>query len=121
MRNAPQSPDDVGGSRVRTKHPRARRRSRLRLQTDDRREKLLDLGRALFNERTYDEIGIDDIARAAGISKGLLYHYFPSKRHFYVETIRSAAAHMQELTRPDEALPPLERLQFGVDAYLDYV
>ena len=98
-----------------------RRRSRERLQTDERRQKLLELGRELFNARTYDEIGIGDIARAAGISKGLLYHYFPSKRHFYVETVRSAAARMMELTRPDESLAPIERLQFGLDAYLDYV
>lgn len=98
-----------------------RRATRTRLQTDERRERLLDLGRELFNAKAYDEISIDDIAEAAEISKGLLYHYFPSKRHFYVEAVRHAAKHMEALTQPDESLPPLLRLQVGVDAYLDYV
>lgn len=100
---------------------RMRRAPRKRLATDERKERLLDLGRELFNAHTYDEISIDDIAASAGVSKGLLYHYFPSKRHFYVEVVRAAAKHMQVLTQPDEQLPPLERLQVGVDAYLDYV
>jgi AcrR family transcriptional regulator len=100
---------------------RMRSVSRTRLGTDERKERLLDLGRELFNAHTYDEISIDDIAAAAGVSKGLLYHYFPSKRHFYVEAVRAAAKQMQVLTQPDEALPPIERLQVGVEAYLDYV
>ncbi|MBP6848431.1 MAG: helix-turn-helix transcriptional regulator, partial [Kofleriaceae bacterium] len=57
---------------------------RIRLDNDARRAQLLELGQKAFAERTYDEVSIDDIARAAGISKGLLYHYFPTKRDLYV-------------------------------------
>ena len=102
--------------------PVKRAAKRVRRRLADRREQLLDLGRALFNERSYDEISIDDIAAAAGMSKGLLYHYFPSKRRFYVEGVRAAAAHMLELVVPaDFSLPAIDRLRIGVDRYLDYV
>jgi AcrR family transcriptional regulator len=70
------------------KAPKARR---IRLQTDTRRTQLLDLGMDLFAARAYEDIAIDDLAAAAGISKGLLYHYFRGKREFYVETIRAAS------------------------------
>lgn len=94
---------------------------RLRLATDERRTQLLELGKSLFNERPYDEISIDDIASAAKISKGLLYHYFPSKKDFYVATVRAAAEEMIARTRPPDDLPPPEKLERGLDAYLDFV
>ena len=94
---------------------------RARLSTDARREQLVALGIDIFSERPFDEVSIDDIAVAAGISKGLLYHYFPSKRDFYVAVIRSAADEMQALTEPDPALEPRERLAAALERYLEYV
>jgi AcrR family transcriptional regulator len=94
---------------------------RSRLSTDERRGQLVALGIDIFSERPFDEVSIDDIAAAAGISKGLLYHYFPSKRDFYVAVIRSAADEMQALTEPDPALPPRERLAAALERYLAYV
>jgi AcrR family transcriptional regulator len=94
---------------------------RLRLATDERRTQLLELGKRLFNERPYDEISIDDIAAEAKISKGLLYHYFPSKKDFYVATVRAAAEEMIARTRPRDDLMPPEKLEHGLDAYLDFV
>jgi AcrR family transcriptional regulator len=94
---------------------------RARLSTDARREQLVALGIDIFSERPFDEVSIDDIAAAAGISKGLLYHYFPSKRDFYVAVIRSAADEMQALTEPDPALGPRERLAAALERYLEYV
>jgi AcrR family transcriptional regulator len=88
---------------------------------DARRAQLLELGRRMFNERPYDAISIDDIAAAAQISKGLLYHYFPSKKDFYVATVRAAAEEMVARTRPPDDLPAGERLERGLDAYLDFV
>ena len=67
------------------------------------------------------EVSIDELARAAGISKGLLFHYFPSKRDFYVATVRAASEQLLEVATPDPSLPPLERLARGLDAYLAYV
>ena len=48
---------------------------RARLLVDERRAQLLALGLRLFAEHSYDEVSIDELARAAGVSKGLLYHY----------------------------------------------
>ncbi len=96
-------------------------RPRTRLQQDERRAQLLELGGELFNSRPYDEVSVDDLAAAAGISKGLLYHYFPSKRDLYVATLRSSADELLRATEPDPALQPLERLAVGVDAYLRHV
>src|SRR3954464_4938332 len=94
---------------------------RARLSTDARREQLVALGIEIFSERPFDEVSIDDIAAAAGISKGLLYHYFPSKRDFYVAVIRSAADEMQALTEPDPELEPRARLAAALERYLEYV
>jgi AcrR family transcriptional regulator len=98
-----------------------RPRPRARLSVDERRTQLLDLGRRLFNARPYDAISIDEIAAAAGISKGLLYHYFPSKRHFYVEVVRVGAEHVQRLTAVRPELSPADQLRESIDSFLTYV
>jgi AcrR family transcriptional regulator len=94
---------------------------RLRLQIDERRAQLLELGIKLFSTRSYNDLSIDDVAAAAGISKGLLYHYFPGKQEFYVEVIREASLRLQQLTAPDPTLSPAARLRAAVDAHLNYV
>ncbi|MEI8258006.1 MAG: helix-turn-helix domain-containing protein [Deltaproteobacteria bacterium] len=98
-----------------------RRATRVRLGVDERRAQLLALGLAAFSERAYDAVSIDDLARHAGISKGLLYHYFPTKRDYYAATLRLAAVQLMASTDSDVRLPPLERLLHGLDAYLAYV
>jgi AcrR family transcriptional regulator len=94
---------------------------RARLDVEERRRQLVALGVNLFSERTYDDVSIDELAQAAGISKGLLYHYFPTKRDFYVATVREAAAQLLERTATPEGMDVLERLRAGLDAYVDYV
>ena len=64
------------------------RKPRARLEVDERRAQLMKLGIELFAARAYDEVSIDELSRMAGISKGLLYHYFPTKRDFYVATVQ---------------------------------
>jgi len=94
---------------------------RVRLDLDRRRTQLLELGIDLFTRHAYEDISIDDLAAEAGISKGLLYHYFRSKREFYVETVRAASRRLQLLTTPDPALPPPDRLRAAIDAHLRYI
>jgi AcrR family transcriptional regulator len=94
---------------------------RVRLQLDQRRKQLLELGIELFSTQPYEEISIEAVAEAAGISKGLLYHYFSGKREFYVETIRAASLKLRELTKPDPSLPPVPRLRAAIDAHLAYI
>jgi AcrR family transcriptional regulator len=93
---------------------------RRRLSVDERRAELLRIGMRLFSTRAYEEIWVEEIAEVAGISRGLLYHYFPTKRDFYVAVSRAAAAESGELTAPDQSLPPAERLRAGIDAFVRY-
>ena len=96
-------------------------RRRARLSTDARREQLVALGIEIFSERPFDEVSIDDIAAAAGISKGLLYHYFPSKRDLFTATLAAAAGEIAAVTAPDPSLPPAEQLARSVAAYLAWI
>ncbi len=92
-----------------------------RLQLDERREQLLELGLRLFSTRSYDDISITEIAKQAGISKGLLYHYFGGKQAFHLAVVRRAADDLIAQTAPPAGGDPLVRLQVSVAAYVDYV
>lgn len=94
---------------------------RIRLSPEDRRAQLLDLGAALFASLPYDEVHIERVAEQAGVSRGLLYHYFPNKRAFFAELVRRGSERMAADTAPNPALSPLEQLRLGVDHYLDHV
>ena len=106
---------------ARPRAPAPRSAPRTRLDVDARRAQLVALGLEFFSGRAYDEVSIEEIARAAGISKGLLYHYFATKRGFYVAAIREAARRLVEETRTDPSDAPLARLHAALDAYLSYV
>lgn len=100
----------------------ARPRRRIRLDNDARRAQLLQLARQAFSDRSYDEVSIDDLAREARISKGLLYHYFPTKRDLYVAGLREIAEELVErVSAIATDLPPAERVRAGLDAYLDHI
>ncbi|HEX4454634.1 MAG TPA: helix-turn-helix domain-containing protein [Kofleriaceae bacterium] len=95
---------------------------RVRLDNDERRAQLLVLACRVFSDRSYDEVSIDDLAREAKISKGLLYHYFPTKRDLYVAALRVIADELvaRVYAIPQE-LPPADRVRAGIDAYLDHI
>jgi len=100
----------------------ARPKRRVRLDNDERRAQLLQLARAAFSDRSYDDVSIDDLAREAKISKGLLYHYFPTKRDLYVAGLREIAEELvQKLTNVPTDLPPADRVRTSLEAYLDFV
>lgn len=96
--------------------------ARARLPVDERRQQLLRLGVELFSRRPYEDISVDEIAEAAGISRGLLYHYFPGKRDFYVEVVRTAVDELSTLIEPeDDSEPEVRRLERSLRAYLHHV
>jgi AcrR family transcriptional regulator len=99
-----------------------RPRRRIRLDNDERRAQLLQLARKAFSDRSYDEVSIDDLAREAKISKGLLYHYFPTKRDLYVAGLREIADELVErcINLPKD-LSPIDSVRAGLDAYLDHI
>lgn len=88
---------------------------------DSRRAQLLDLGLRLFGTRAYDEVSIDDIAAAANISKGLLYHYFGGKKAFYAAVVGDAARRLVAAIQPVRELPPPSSVLAGLDAYVRFV
>jgi AcrR family transcriptional regulator len=106
----------------RARRAAVRPRRRVRLDTDERRRQLLQLAKVMFSNRSFDDVSIDDLARDAKISKGLLYHYFPTKRDLYVAGLREIA---DELVAAIEQVPddlaPIERVRAGLDAYLDHI
>jgi AcrR family transcriptional regulator len=95
--------------------------ARTRLAPDERRSQLLDLGVRLLATRSLDELSIDLLAEEAGISRGLLYHYFGNKHAFHEAVVRRAADDLIAQTAPPTEGEPLERLLSSVTAYLDYV
>lgn len=92
-----------------------------RLENDERRRRLLELGTRLFTEHAYDEISMAQIAREAGISKALLYHYFPSKQDYFVATLAGGAQELRARVEPDPSLPPARALTEALDAYLAWI
>jgi AcrR family transcriptional regulator len=92
-----------------------------RLPVDERRRQLLELGTELFARHSFGELSMARIAREAGISKALLYHYFPSKQDYFVATLQQAADEVRRRTEPDPDLPPAEALAGSLDAFLAWI
>jgi AcrR family transcriptional regulator len=93
----------------------------LRLSHDDRRAQLLELGKRHFLARPYESISMDEVAEEARVSKGLLYHYFPTKREFYMACLRSAIDELLAVTQPVADAAPDVTLRGAIDGYLRYV
>jgi AcrR family transcriptional regulator len=92
-----------------------------RLSTDARREQLLAAGVQLLARRAHEDVSIEEIAAAAGVSKGLLYHYFPTKNDFLTAAIERGDEELAERMAPDPSLSPFEQLGASLDRFLDFV
>ena len=92
---------------------------RRRLSPDDRRSELLALGAEVFGERPYDEVRIDEIAERAGVSRALMYHYFPDKRAFFAAVVKAEGDRLFEATNtpPVAGQTIFEQLRAGVLAF----
>ena len=88
--------------------------------TNDRRQEILQVAADLFARRGYDGVGVRQIADAAGILGGSLYHHFQSKRDLYVEVHGSALAGVADLIESEiEGITdPWERLEAACRAHL---
>jgi AcrR family transcriptional regulator len=92
-----------------------------RLGVDARRAQLVALGERLFTSAAYSELSMARIAKEAGISKALLYHYFPSKQAYFEATLQAAAEDLVARTQLDPSLPPAQQLERSLDAYLAWI
>lgn len=94
---------------------------RTRLSPDERRQQLLELGVRLLTNRSLEELSIDTLAEEAGISRGLLYHYFGGKQGYFEAVVQHAADDLYRRTAPPADGEPLERLLASITGYVDYV
>lgn len=79
-----------------------------RLEHDERREQILACARQLFSDRHYSAVSTTEIAREAGVARGLLHHYFGTKRDLYAEVVRTMVRLPPPLPDDDVASRPLE-------------
>lgn len=76
---------------------------RRRLSADDRRRQLVGIGLSRIIDTPIQDLSLDQVAAEAGISRGLLFHYFPTKTDFYLACIAAAGRRILRNTAPDES------------------
>ncbi|MGW6660859.1 TetR/AcrR family transcriptional regulator [Rhodococcus sp. NPDC055024] len=94
---------------------------RTRLDPVQRRAQLIDLGARMLAERPLEQISVEDIADQAGVSRGLLFHYFASKSEFHLAIVRHSSEQMLQRTEPSESDDPMLTLRSVLASYVDYV
>ncbi|MEU4267261.1 TetR/AcrR family transcriptional regulator [Streptomyces sp. NPDC026092] len=93
-----------------------------RLSVEERRGQLLAAALTLFAHRAPDEVSLDDVAEAAGVSRPLVYRYFPGgKQQLYEAALRSSADALERCFAEPPSGPPTERLGRVLDRYLAFV
>jgi AcrR family transcriptional regulator len=92
-----------------------------RLGPEARREQILETARRLFEEEGYEPISMIDVARAAGVTRGLVHHYFGSKRELYLEVVRSVLGEAPTLVTPEVSGSLDETVQRNASLVLDYL
>ncbi|HEY3509897.1 MAG TPA: TetR/AcrR family transcriptional regulator, partial [Kribbella sp.] len=92
-----------------------------RLTADDRKKQLVKIGLMMLRTKPIHELSIDEIASAAGISRGLLFHYFPSKRDYYVAVISAAGRRLLRVTKPDDSLAPEQQLREMLTQFVAFI
>ncbi|MEU1899595.1 helix-turn-helix domain-containing protein [Nocardiopsis dassonvillei] len=94
---------------------------RRRLEPDQRRSEILAVARALFGERTYSAVSVSEIAREAGVARGLVNHYFGGKRQLYLEVVRRMLIVPASVAENLPRTTIEERVSICVDRWLDVV
>ncbi|WP_327109925.1 TetR/AcrR family transcriptional regulator [Nocardia sp. NBC_01730] len=94
---------------------------RVRMSPDERREQLITLGAEMLGDRAIEDISISEIAEQASISRGLLFHYFPTKQDFQLAIVRHANAELLQRVTPDRNLAVFEMLRDSIERYVEYV
>jgi AcrR family transcriptional regulator len=93
-----------------------------RLSVEERRRQLLDAALSLFAHRDPEDVSLDDVAERAGVSRPLVYRYFPGgKQQLYEAALRSAAEELEKCFDEPREGPLLGRLSRALDRYLAFV
>ena len=91
-----------------------------RLDPGQRRDQILDAANALFAERAYDEVSIEDIASSAGVTRGLVHHYFGGRKDVYIGLLERLGAQREEQLRPPVGRSARARVADSVSRWLDW-
>jgi AcrR family transcriptional regulator len=91
-----------------------------RLDPWQRREHILDAANALFAERGYDELTVEDIASAAGVTRGLVHHYFGGRKEVYIALLDRLGALREEQLPPPVGRSARARVADTVSRWLDW-
>ncbi|GAA2456979.1 TetR/AcrR family transcriptional regulator [Streptomyces mauvecolor] len=93
-----------------------------RLSVEERRTQLLGAALSLFAHRAPEDVSLDDVAEAAGVSRPLVYRYFPGgKQQLYEAALRSAADELELCFAEAQTGPLTQRLTRALDRYLAFV
>ncbi|MGC9665892.1 TetR/AcrR family transcriptional regulator [Planosporangium sp. 12N6] len=103
-----------------TPHTAGETRSR-RLSQDDRRRQLIGIGLQMLASRPIHALSVDAVAAEAGISRGLLFHYFPTKQHYYTAVVRAAARRLLNAAQADPEVAAAEQLRSIVAAFVGFI
>lgn len=94
---------------------------RRRLEPDERRAQILACARKMFRERHYDAVSTSELAQRAGVTRGLVNHYFGTKRELYLEVVRDLTF-IPEFAVAELAHGTLEqRVAASLDRYLEVI
>jgi AcrR family transcriptional regulator len=96
--------------------------SRRQEASELRRLAILQAARTVFARQGYADTVVDDIAAQAGIGKGTLYLYFPSKEHIYLAALLEDARKLDRLSREGMAAAATwqDKLRAYMEVRLDY-
>jgi AcrR family transcriptional regulator len=90
------------------------------LTPEQRRSQLLEVGAEMFVEHPYEDVLMEDVAQRAGVSRGLMYHYFPGKREFFAAIFKRDSDRLVAASEFDANLPLADQMLAALDAHLDY-
>ena len=91
-----------------------------RLTPEQRREEILAAAHALFAERGYDEVSVEDIASAAGVTRGLVHHYFGGRKDVYIGLLEQLGAQLEQQLRPPAGRSARARVADTVSRWLTW-
>ena len=91
-----------------------------RLAPGQRREQILDAANALFAERGYDEVSVEDIASSAGVTRGLVHHYFGGRKQVYIALLERLGTMREEQLPPPVGRSARARVADSVSRWLDW-
>jgi AcrR family transcriptional regulator len=102
--------------------PTAKREATTRAaQAAETRQRLIATAVNLFSSKSYDDVAAADIAKAAGVAHGLLFHYFGNKRGIYLQAIREAVDQLDEAFAFEAGLPPSQQVRRALASNLRYL